>query len=111
MREVADILFGAAFTVAVSIALGSLLLARLRLTFYRWEATLFEFVAGAGCLSFLTALLCVLNIARKGVFLWGGLAVIALAVWRARGTAGRKTLPAVPLTWIAAFFVVFSAFF
>ncbi len=55
MREVADILFGAAFTVAVSLALGSLLLARLRLAFYRWEAALFEFVAGAGCLSFLTA--------------------------------------------------------
>ena len=85
MREVADILFGAAFTVAVSVALGSLLLARLRLTFHRWEATLFEFVAGAGCLSFLTALLCILNVGRKGVFLWGGLAVIAFAAVAGQG--------------------------
>ena len=72
MREVADILFGAAFTVAVSVALGALLIARLRLTFYRWEAALIEFVAGAGCLSFLIAILCVLHVARKGVFQWGG---------------------------------------
>ena len=79
MREVANILFGAAFTVAVSMAMGALLLARLRLTFYRGEAALFEFVAGAGCLSFLIAILCILHIARKGVFQWGGLAVIALA--------------------------------
>ena len=111
MREVADILFGAAFTVAVSVALGSLLLARLRLTFYRWEATLFEFVAGAGCLSFLTALLCILNVGRKGVFLWGGLACIAFALWRARGATRRRTLPAVSLTWMTAFYLIFSAFF
>src|SRR5476651_682763 len=100
MREVADILFGAAFTVAVSVALGALLVARLRLTLYRWEATLIEFAAGAGCLSFVTAILCVLQVARKGVFLWGGLALIALAVWKARGKPRRRSLPAVSLTWM-----------
>ena len=56
MRDVANILFGAAFTVAVSLALGSLLLDRLRLTLYRFEAGVIAFIAGAGCLSFLTAL-------------------------------------------------------
>jgi hypothetical protein len=111
MREVANILFGAAFTVAVSVALGVLLVARLRLTLYRGEATLIEFAAGAGCLSFVTAILCVLQVARKGVFLWGGLAVIALAVWRARGKPRRRSLPAVSLTWMALFYVVFGAFF
>jgi hypothetical protein len=111
MREVAEILFGAAFTVAVSIALGSLLLTRLRLTFHRWEATLFEFIAGAGCLSFLTALLCTLQIARKGVFLWGGLATIAIAIWRGWHALRRRSLPSVPLTWMAAFFLIFGAFF
>jgi hypothetical protein len=111
MREVIDILFGAAFTVAVSVALGSLLVSRLRLTFYRWEAALIEFVAGAGCLSFLIAILCALHMARKGVFQWGGLAMIALAVWQARGVPRRKSLPAVSLKWIALFTLVFSAFF
>jgi hypothetical protein len=111
MRDVANILFGATFTVAVSVALGALLLARLRLTLYRWEAALFQFVAGAGCLSFLTAILCTLHIARKGVFQWGGLIVIVLALRQARRAPRRRSLPAVPLTWMAAFFLVFSAFF
>src|SRR5450759_3475868 len=103
IREVADILFGAAFTVAVSVALGALLLARLRLTLYRWEAALIQFVAGAGCLSFLTAILCTLHIARKGVFQWSGLAVVALAPWQARNAPRRKSLPAVSLTWMVPF--------
>ena len=111
MRDVANILFGAAFTVALSVSLGVLLVARLRLTLYRWEAALIQFVAGAGCLSFLTAILCTLHIARKGVFQWGGLAVIAWALWQARRAPGRKSLPAVPLTWMASFFLIFSAFF
>ena len=61
MREVAYILFGAAFTVAVSLAMGRLLLARLRLVFHRGEAALFEFVAGSACLSFLVAILCAVH--------------------------------------------------
>ena len=111
MRDVANIIFGAAFTVAVSMALGALLFARLRLTLYRWEAALFQFVAGAGCLSFLTAILCTLHIARKGVFQWGGLIAIVLALRQAKRAPGRKSLPAVPLTWMAAFFLTFSIFF
>src|ERR1035437_2339086 len=111
MPEVANILFGAAFTVAVSLALGTLLVARLRLTLFRWEAALIQLVAGAGCLSFFVAILCALHIARKGVFQWGGLAVIALALWQAKGAPRRKSLPAVSLTWMAAFFLIFSTFF
>ena len=111
MRDVADILFGAAFTVAVSLALGALLIARLRISLYRWEAALIGFVAGAGCLSFLTAILCTLHLARKGVFQWSGLVIVALALWQAKGTPRRKSLPAVPLTWMAVFFLIFSAFF
>src|SRR5450755_1700066 len=111
MRELADILFGAAFTVAVCVALGALVIARLRIALYRWEATLFQFVAGAGCLSFLVAILCTLHIARKGVFQWAGLAVIALAWWKARGAPRRRSLPAISLTWMTAFFLIFGAFF
>src|SRR6185436_10921989 len=111
MGEVAYILFGAAFTVAVSLAMGSLLLARLRLTFHRGEAALIEFVAGSGCLSFLVAILCTLQIARKGVFQWGGLAIISLALWQAHVAPRRKSLPAISLKWITAFFLITSAFF
>src|SRR5664279_6321173 len=100
MREVANILFGAAFTVSVSVALGALLVARLRLTLYRWEAALIQFVVGAGCLSFLTAILCTMHIARKGVFQWGGLIAIVLALRQAKRAPGRNSLPAVPLAWI-----------
>jgi hypothetical protein len=110
MRETFYILFGAAFTIAVSTALGSLLLARLRIALYRTEAALIAFVAGAGCLSFVTALLCTVHLARKGVFQWLGAGVIALAVWTARKAPRRRELPAVPLTWWAGFFAVFAIF-
>jgi hypothetical protein len=111
MREVAYILFGAAFTVTVSLAMGRLLVARLGLTFHRGEAALIEFVAGSGCLSFVVAILCTLHIARKGVFQWGGLAVISMALWQARSAPRRKSLPAISLKWITAFFLIFGAFF
>src|SRR5215470_5564735 len=103
MREVGSILFGAAFTVAVAVALGSLLLDRLRVTLYRMEAALIAFVAGAGCLSFLMTMLCFLHAARKGVLQWGGAAAIAFAIWNSRGRPKRRELPAVPLTWLAGF--------
>ena len=111
MREVAYILLGAAFTVTVSLAMGRMLLTRLRLTFHRGEAALFEFAAGSGCLSLVVATLCTLHIARKGVFQWGGLAVVSLALWQARSAPRRKSLPGIPLRWTGAFFLIFGAFF
>src|ERR1019366_8700733 len=51
------------------------------------------------------------HIARKGVFQWGGLTVFVLALRQAKLPPRRKRLPAVPLTWMAAFVLVFSAFF
>jgi hypothetical protein len=110
MRDIFSILFGAIFTVAVATALGSMLIRILRVQLYRIEAALFAFVAGAGCLSFVTALLCLVHAARKGVFQWGGTVVIAAAWWMARGKPKRRELPAVPLKWWAAFVVVFAAF-
>src|SRR5215831_3153050 len=110
MREVLSILFGAAFTVAVATALGSLVIGALRVKLHRVEAVLFEFLVGAGCLSFLTALLCMVHGARKGVFQWGGAAILGVAWWVARGRPKRRELPAVPLKWWAVFWVVFVAF-
>ena len=111
MRQVANILFGAAFTLAFSLSLGSLLLQRLRVTLYRFEATLIAFVTGAGCLSFLVTLLCFLHQARRGVFLWTGLGTIGGALWTNRGRLRRRSLPAVPLNWLTPFYVMFTIFF
>ncbi|MEO8597350.1 MAG: discoidin domain-containing protein [Candidatus Solibacter sp.] len=106
----ADILYGAAFTVAVCLALGSLLLQRLRLTLYRGEAALLGFVSGAGCLGFLMAILCTLHVARKGVFQWGGLAVVVLAIYQFRRLPRRRSLPAISFSWLVPFYLIFSAY-
>ena len=112
MKDVASILFGAGFTVAVSISLGSLCLRALRVRFFRLEAALFAFITGAGLLSFVVALLCVLQAARKGVFFWGGLAAIAASAWQARRQPlERRTLPAVRLDWLVPLNLIFAAFF
>ena len=79
--------------------------------FCRGEAALLGWVVGSGCLSFLIALLCAVHAARKGVFLWGGMGLIALAVWRGRGRERRKSLPAVSLSWVVPFFLIFGCFF
>ena len=111
MREVFNILFGAGFTIAVSLALGSLLLQRLRLTLHRGEAALLGFISGAGCLSFLLALLCTLHAARKGVFQWGGLAVVLLALREFRTLPRRRSLPAISYSWMLPFYLIFTAYF
>jgi hypothetical protein len=110
MRDVVHILFGAVFTVSVSTAMGALLLRRLGLDLRRFEAALFAFVAGSGLLSLVIALLCIVHQARRGVFLWGGMAVIAWAVWRETTSPRRTSLPPTPAGWSALFHVVFAAF-
>jgi len=110
MREIASILFGALFTVSLAIALGSLLISRLKIELCRLEAQLFALLAGSGILSFLVMSLCMIHGARRGIFQWGGATVIALAVWKGHGRPKRRELPAVPLTWIAGFAAVFLAF-
>ncbi len=118
MKEVAYILFGAVFTGAVAVGLGSLLLRRLRVSLDREEAILFAFVSGAAVLSLATFLLCVSGLAYKGVFLVGGVVVI---VGQAFGpaaafpggapggspAAGRKACP----TWNLLFLVILAGFF
>ena len=111
MREVAAILTGAGFTVAVCLALGSLLIGRLRITLYRGEAALFGFVSGAAGLSFILAILCSVHLARKGIFQWLGLAIIALAIYLRRGEPRRRSLPALSYTWLAPFYLIFAAYF
>src|SRR5215467_10739039 len=111
MPEVASILFGAGFTIAVSVALGSLLLGWLRVRLHRTEAALIEFIAGSALLSLSVTLLCLAHQARKGAILVGGTAAIIAAIRQAlRAPGSRRTLPAIRLDWLVLFFVVFSAF-
>lgn len=111
MAEILRILFGAGLTLATAWGLGSLLLRRLHVPFTRLEAALFSFLAGSACLSFFTFLLCTVHQARRGVFLWGGAAVILWAAWQARKDPPRKNFPAGSRMWTTLFYLVFSAFF
>ena len=82
MPQAISILFGAAFTAAVSLAAGRLLLRSLSIRLYRQEEHPLAFVTGAACLSLLTFLLCAVGAARKNVFLAAGLVVLATAFRR-----------------------------
>lgn len=104
-------IIGAGFTVAVCVALGSILVRCLRLEFCRLEATLFEFIGGSACLSLAVFLLCVIHQARLPVFLVGGAGAIGWALRAARAAPRRKALPAIPRGWLILFTVVYVAFF
>jgi hypothetical protein len=104
------ILFGAAFTAAVSLALGGLLLRACGARLYREEERLLGFVTGAACLSLLTFLLCAAGIARKGVFFGLGCAVLAVAVRRGALRPLGKPLPPVPPLWRWIFRSLFAVF-
>lgn len=110
MPRVISILFGAAFTVGTSFALGRLLLNRLRLSMYREEAGWLAFVSGSALLSLATFGLCLAQQARPAVFLVGGIAAIAWAWYDERSQPRRKSLPAAPLLWNLVFLVVIGAF-
>jgi hypothetical protein len=114
MPQALYILFGAAFTVAVCLALGLILLRALSLEFYRQEELLFAFLAGAPCLSLIVFLLAALGLARKGVFLAVGLVAIGLSLRRAGslwvGLLFRESFPRLPRFWRVVFGTVFTVF-
>ena len=110
MWQVIHIVFGAAFTVGVSVALGSMLLRRLGVRLYRQEAPLVAFVAGSGCLSLGVFVLCLVHLASAGVFLVAGSAAVLWAVWSGRGRKA-DTLPHGIMVWNKLFLLVFDAFF
>jgi hypothetical protein len=111
---VVRILFGAAFTIGVSMAAGSLLLRRLKLPLGRAEAALFGFLAGSACLSLSVFFLCLIQQAKPGVFLALGVAVVALWVidFRRHPRVEFGLPPGVvSLPWRCLFTAVFLAFF
>jgi hypothetical protein len=111
MLQPLSILFGAAFTVAVSVALGRMLLRALSFRLYRQEEHPLAFVVGAACLSLMTFILCAIGAAHTGVFLVAGMAVLALAVRRGAHRPSGESFPALTPFWKWLFYSIFSVYF
>lgn len=110
MLQPISILFGAAFTVAVSIALGRMLLRRLALRFFRVEETVIAFVVGSACLSLYTFALCATGFLYRGVVIGSG-AVVLLAAWKTgRGRSSGDSFPPLSRFWKWVFGLSFAPF-
>jgi hypothetical protein len=110
MSPVVNILFGSLLTVAVSWALGTILLRKLSLELYRVEERLLAFVTGSACLSLIIFVLCVLKLAHRGVFLALGFLILAWA-FRIGAHRGRgKEFAPLHWVWKATFAAVFLAY-
>jgi hypothetical protein len=103
MPKAVSILFGAAVTVAVSAAIGKLLLRALKLRFYRAEEHAFAFLTGAACLSLAVFCLAALRIAWEVTFLPLGAALIAVAVRKGAHRPAGDPLPPLGLFWKVVF--------
>src|SRR5579862_3028152 len=110
MLKVFPILAGAAFTVGTCLAMGSLLLRRLRVSLYRQEALLLGFLCGSACCSLAVFVLSALQLARRNVFLAGGAAVMIWAWRQARQQPPRKWLPNLPRSAKFLFWPLLTAF-
>jgi hypothetical protein len=110
MPQAVYIVFGALYTVACAAALGKLLLRSLGMHLDRSEDHLLGFVAGTPLLSMLVFAACALGLARKGLFIWLGVAILALA-WR-RGVYKplATSLPRLPRLWTGILVAVFAVF-
>jgi len=111
MPQALSIVFGAGFTVVVSLALGRLLLRSFKARLYRQEENVLAFVSGAACLSLLTFFLCTVGAARKGVFLAVGVTLLAIAVWRGAHRATGESFAPLPPLWRWLFRSIFAIFF
>jgi hypothetical protein len=111
MPQAICILLGAAFTVAVSLAAGRMLLRGLAIKLYRQEEHVIAFVTGAACLSLVTFLLCAAGAARLPVFLATGSVVLVLAFRRGVHRPYGDLLPPLPALWKWLFRSIFAAFF
>jgi hypothetical protein len=110
MPAAINILFGALFTVAVCTAAGRILLRWAGVSLHRVEENALAFVTGAAPLSLIVFLLAALHVARKGVFLAVGLAIIAAAVYFERRHSSRPAFPPLPRFWKWLFVAIFSLF-
>src|SRR5450755_1659643 len=110
MKAVLSILFGATFLVATAWALGTMVLRKLGVTFYRVEERLFGFVVGAACLSAIVFALSTVKLASKGVFLALGLAIIGYALYSGAHRPNGDEFPRLSAMWKWIFALVFSVF-
>ena len=110
MPQAVNILFGALFTLAVCTALGKLLLRRLGVRLYRQEEHVLALMCGAPLLSLLVFAACALGVARKGVFLWLGIAVLGLAFWTGAHRSRLDPLPPLGRFWKCLFGAVFGVY-
>ena len=110
MPQAFYILFGTAFTVAVCLALGRMLLRRLSAPLYRQEELPLAFVVGAACLSLIVFLLCALQLVYDGVFLAVGLIVLGLAIRSGAHRSSGEQFPALPKIWRYLFIGIFTIF-
>ena len=110
MKAVPYILFGAAFFIATSWALGTILLRKLGAALYRTEERLLGFVVGSGCLSGIVFALSTVKLASKGVFLALGVAAIGYAVYSGAHRPRGNEFPKLAARWKWIFAAGFAAF-
>ncbi|HVY92356.1 MAG TPA: hypothetical protein VHA14_06395, partial [Bryobacteraceae bacterium] len=96
MRHLLSIVFGVAFTAAVSWSIGRLLFTRLRIQLRRVEHDLLAGIAGAALLSLLIFFLCAADLAYIAVFWVIGLAAIGLNWKFAAGSPADAPPPWLP---------------
>jgi len=110
---VLSVLFGAVFTVVTAWALGAVLLRRLSIELYALEERLIAFITGSACLSALVFVLCSVKLARKGIFLALGFAIVGYAFYSSAHSARpRPAKPLAPLStiWRWVFGISFLGF-
>ncbi|MCX6625913.1 MAG: hypothetical protein NTY38_33590 [Acidobacteria bacterium] len=110
MPQVFYILFGFGFTVVVAWSLGKILFDALGVGFKRLEEDALAFVTGSSLLSLLVFLLCSVGVVRKSVFLWTGLAIVGLAIWRGAFRRSRDRFAPLPRKWMVVGVVVGAVF-
>ena len=110
MPPVLAILFGAAFTVIVSMALGTLLVRALKVRLYWQEERFFAFAAGSACLSMVMFALAAVDAVYPAVLLALGAVALAAAAWRRVWEPAGATLEPVSRGWRALFWALFALF-
>jgi hypothetical protein len=110
MLQFLGILFGAGWTVVVSIALGALLLRKLSIRFKREEEIPLAFVIGAACLSLAVFVFCAAGLSYGAVYLIFGSAALVIAFYSGSFRRNTDTLPPLPAVWRRLFAAVFTIF-
>ena len=108
--SVLRVLFGAAFTVVTAMALGTLLLNRLKLALNRVERCLFSFVLGSACLSLLMFAFAALHLVYRGTIVVAALASIGAALYVGLRENPGGLDPPLPRFWGCVFGTGFTIF-